>query len=312
MGGTGALAIPVLSVTQATGDAIRNALLSGTVTLSLVRQASLSRDGTIDNTVVAHEWGHFISNRLIGDAAGLSTNMSGGLGEGWGDFHALLMTVRPEDLGVGANANWNGAYAMAGYALFPSVGTSNAYYFGIRRCPYSTDLLKNGLTFKHIQNGIALPAAQPTASGTTGVNNAEVHNTGEVWCNMLWECYAALLRDNVRLTFAAAQQRMRDYLVLAYKLTPNAPTLLEARDALLLAAYANDLWDFKLFWSAFAKRGAGAGAIAPGRFDPNNATVVESFVTGGELALVGTDADVTCTTATTTATSTTARWRGSR
>ena len=292
MGGSGSVAIPVLSVTQATGDAIKNALLSGTVTVQLVRQPSLARDGTIDNTVVAHEWGHFISNRLVGNASGLSTQMSSGLGEGWGDFHAMLMAVRPEDIGVGSNANWTGAYGLAGYALFPSVGTSNAYYFGIRRCPYSTDMNKNGLTFKHIQNGIALPAAPPTASGTTGANNAEVHNTGEVWCNMLWECYAALLRDDIRLTFAAAQQRMRDYVVEAYKLTPNAPTLLEARDALLLAAYANDLADYKLFWSAFAKRGAGAGAIAPGRFDANNATVVESFVTGGELALVGTDLEV--------------------
>jgi hypothetical protein len=288
LGGTGTLTIPVLSVTQATSDAIKAALASGTVTVQMVRQPSLSRDGTIDNTVVAHEWGHFISNRLIGDASGLSTNMAGGLGEGWGDFHAMLLTVRPEDIGVGANANWTGVYALAGYALFPSVGASNAYYFGIRRCPYSTDMTRNGLTFKHIQNNVALPANVPTASGTTGANNAEVHNTGEVWCTMLWECYAALLRDNVRLTFAAAQQRMRDYLVLAYKLTPNAPTLLEARDALLMAAFANDLNDYHAFWTAFAKRGAGAGAIAPDRFDPNNATVVESFVTGGELALVGT------------------------
>src|SRR6185503_12567303 len=241
MGGTGTLTIPVLSVTQATGDAIKNALLSATVTLQMTRQPSLQRDGTIDNTVVAHEWGHYISNRLVGNAAGLSTQMSGGLGEGWGDFHAMLMTVRPEDIGVGANANWNGVYALAGYALFPSVGTSNAYYFGIRRCPYSTDMNKNGLTFKHIQNNIPLPVGPPTASGTAGANNAEVHNTGEVWCNMLWECCAALLRDNIRLTFAAAQQRMRDYVVEAYKLTPNAPTLLEARDALLLAAYSNDV-----------------------------------------------------------------------
>ena len=292
LGGTGSLTIPVLSITQATGNAIKTALGSGTVTVQLVRQASLSRDGTIDNAVVAHEWGHFISNRLVGDAAGLSTNMSGGLGEGWGDFHAMLLTVRPEDIGVGSNANWNGVNALAGYALFPSVGVSNAYYFGIRRVPYSTDMTKNGFTFKHIQNGIALPVGPPTAFGTDGSNNAEVHSTGEVWCTMLWECYAALLRDNIRLTFAAAQQRMRDYLVLAYKLTPNAPTLLEARDALLLAAWSNDPADFQLFWTAFAKRGAGAGAIAPDRFDANNATVIESFVTGGQLALVGTDLNV--------------------
>src|SRR5262245_21421043 len=84
---------------------------------------------------------------------------------------------------------------------------------------------------------------------------------------------------------------MRDYLVLSYKLTPNAPTLLEARDALLLAAWTNDPEDFALFWEAFARRGAGAGAVAPDRFSFDNAPVVESFVTGGVLAAV--DADVT-------------------
>src|SRR5262245_57665391 len=63
MGGSGSLTIPILSVTQATGDAIKNALLSGTVTVTLARAPSVQRDGTIDNTVVAHERGHFISNR---------------------------------------------------------------------------------------------------------------------------------------------------------------------------------------------------------------------------------------------------------
>jgi hypothetical protein len=286
MGGTGSVAIPVQSVTLAVGNSLKNAMLSGTVTLQLLRQVSLRRDGSIDNQIVAHEWGHFISNRLIGDANGISTNMSGGLGEGWADFHSLLLTVRPEDIGVGSNANWNGTYAVGGYALFPSVGATNAYYFGVRRVPYSSDLSKNGLTFKHIQNGIPLPVGPPTAFGASGGSNAEVHSTGEVWCTMLWECYSALLRDNIRLTFAQAQQHMKDELVMAYKLTPNAPTLLEARDALLAAAWATDVNDFHAFWTAFARRGAGAGAIAPGRFDPDNATVTESFVTGGELAVV--------------------------
>ena len=79
---------------------------------------------------------------------------------------------------------------------------------------------------------------------------------------------------------------MREYLVLGYKLTPNAPTLTEARDALLLAAYVNDPADFSAFWLAFARRGAGAGAISPDRFASDNATVVESFVTGGMLAVL--------------------------
>jgi len=285
LGGTAVgITIPVLSVTKATGDLLKNAMLSNTVTLTMFRQSSLRRDGTIDNQIVAHEWGHFISNRLVGDASGLSTSMAGGLGEGWADFHAMLMTVRSEDIGVLANADWAGVYGVGAYALFPSVGTSNAYYFAIRRVPYSTDMTKNGLTFQHIQNGVPLPVGPPTRFGQDGSNNAEVHNTGEVWCTMLWECYAALLRDTGRLTFAQAQQRMKDYLVLAYKLTPNAPTLLEARDALLLAAWSSDTQDFQLFWTAFAKRGAGAGAVAPDRFSSDNVPVVESYVTGGMLS----------------------------
>ena len=115
--------------------------------------------------------------------------------------------------------------------------------------------------------------------------NSEVHNAGEVWCAMLWECYAALLQDTGRLTFAQAQQRMRDYLVAAYKMTPNAPTLLEARDAVLAAAAANDPADFAAFWVAFARRGAGAGAVAPDRYDTANQGVVESFVVGADLAI---------------------------
>ncbi|MEQ1833988.1 MAG: M36 family metallopeptidase, partial [Candidatus Eisenbacteria bacterium] len=291
-GSSGTVTIPVLSVTLATANALKAALAGGPVTLTLLRQTSVRRDGSLDNQIVAHEWGHFISNRLVGNAGGLSTIMAGGLGEGWADFHAMMITARPEDAVVPVNAAWDGVFGLAGYALYPSVGTSNAYYFGIRRVPYSTDMAKNGLTFKHIQNGIALPVGPPVRFGADGSNNAEVHNTGEVWCTMLWECYAALLRDTGRLTFAQAQQRMRDYLVAAYKLTPNAPTLLEARDALLAAANASDSHDFQAFWTAFAKRGAGVSAVAPDRFDPINFGVVESFVTGGDLVVVAKALDV--------------------
>ena len=45
---------------------------------------------------------------------------------------------------------------------------------------------------------------------------------------------------------------MKDYLVAAYKATPASPTFLEARDALLAVALANDPDDFTLFAQAFA------------------------------------------------------------
>src|SRR4029078_13473635 len=106
------------------------------------------------------------------------------------------------------------------------------------------------------------------------------------WCTMLWECYAGLLRDTGRLTFDQAQSRMKDYLVAAYKLTPNNPTLVEARDAVLAAAYANDPADYSVFWTAFAKRGIGVGAVAPDRNSTSNAGVVESYSVGGDVAYV--------------------------
>ena len=277
LSGSGSVTIPVLSVTLATGTTIK-AQLGGGVTATMTRATSVSRDGTIDNMIVAHEWGHYISNRLVGNGGGLSTQVSGGMGEGWGDFHALLMTAR-------AGENFNGVYPIAPYALTNSTGPMNAYYFGIRRYPYSTDMTNNPLTFKHIQNGVPLPVGPPVASGSDGISNAEVHRTGEVWCAMLWECYAALLNDSGRLTFSQAQQRMTDYLVAAYKMTPNAPTFTEARDALLSAAAASDPADLAAFWAAFAKRGAGTGAISPDRNSLDNIPVVESFVVGGNLAV---------------------------
>ncbi|HEY7724928.1 MAG TPA: M36 family metallopeptidase [Anaeromyxobacteraceae bacterium] len=282
------IAIPSVIVPQAAGDAIRAALGTGTVTARITGIKPLDRDGTLDNLIVAHEWGHYIQHRLVGDANGLQNNQGGSMGEGWSDFHALLLTVRPEDASIPANASFGGVHAVAGYASYAF--SDQNFYYGIRRVPYSTDLTRNGLTFQHIQDGVALPAGVPTLFGAGGADNAEVHNAGEVWATMLWECYAALLRDTLgaspRLTFAQAQDRMKRYLVAAYKTTPIVPTFLEARDALLAVAYSNDPADHLLFLQAFAKRGAGTRAVAPDRYSTDHAGVVESFTAGNDIRLV--------------------------
>ncbi|HEY8560690.1 MAG TPA: M36 family metallopeptidase [Pyrinomonadaceae bacterium] len=290
--------IPFLSTSFNNAANIKTALAnSQTVTVRFFRSAGAERDGTIDNQIVFHEWGHFISNRLVGNANGLNTNFSGGLGEGWGDFLGMLLTVRADDVSTPSNANWNGAYALATYATSggPSGEGQHGYYWGIRRMPYSTDLMKNSLTYKHIANGNALNPGVPAGFGLDGADNAEVHNTGEVWSNMLWECYAALLRDtqgaNPRLTFQQAQDRMKNYLVASLKMTPVSPTLLEARDAVLAAAFANDPLDGQLFAQAFAKRGAGSGAVSPDRYSSTNVGAVESFTLAGNLAYVGASLD---------------------
>ena len=280
-----AITIPTLSVSQEDGALIKAQLANGPVTGRLYAEAGVFRDGALDNAIIAHEWGHYISNRLIGDSNGLVNNQGRSMGEGWGDFHALLMMVREADRQAPGNNDFQGAYTAGGYVSSGSDSGNNGYLYGVRRYPYSTDLTRNPLTFRHIQDSAQLPANVPSNPDLEGIENSEVHSSGEVWASMLWDCYTALLRDRTRLTFAQAQERMKKYLVLAYKVTPVAPTFLEARDALLAAAYANDVADFRLFHAAFARRGAGLRAEAPLRGSLDHEGVVESFATGKDVQL---------------------------
>jgi len=265
-----------------------------TVTARLLRVAD--RDGALDNQIVFHEWGHFLSNRLVGNAIGLNNQQGGAMGEGWGDFNGMMLTVRASDTLTPSNTTFGGAYAIATYATsgVPYTGALNhGYYLGIRRTPYSTDMTNyNALTLRHIVDGEPLPVGPPIATG--GVNS-QVHNSGEVWATMLWECYASLLRDTLgatpRLTFQQAQDRMKQYLVASLAMTPSSPTFLEARDAVLTAAYATDSADYLLFWQAFAKRGAGMNAIAADRFSTNHVGTVENFDVMPEITFVSTSLD---------------------
>ena len=282
MGGqAGDVTIPALSLNLADGQAMEAALAQG-VTVTMRREGTSDLDGALDTGIVAHEWGHVLSNRLVGNADGLNTNQAGGLGEGWGDFVAQLVMVRADDLLAPDGANWGGVYPTGTYA---TSGSGDDAYFGIRRQPYSTDMKRNGLTFKHISDGVALPKDVPTSFGEDGSNNSEVHATGEVWAQMLWECYVNLLTDP-RHTFAQAQEKMKRYLIEGLKATPVDPTLLEARDAMIAVAFASDEGDFQSFWKAFAKRGAGVGATGPDKGSPDNGGAKESFVVGNDVQIV--------------------------
>lgn len=307
MGGTDAtVTIPALQISQSDGAAIKTQLAASiAVNARIGRTVGVNRDGTLDNGVIAHEWGHYISNRLIGNASGISTNHAAGMGEGWADFHALLLLVKGSDAALAANANFAGTYAIGGYLEagpdLPPDAVNNGFYAGIRRYPYSRNLNKNPLSFRHITDGVALPATPTPAFGGSGASNSEVHNTGEVWGTMLWECYSNLLNDTLgatpRLTLTQAQDRMKRYLVAGYKLTPSAPTMIEARDALLAAMLAENATDYGRCFEGFAKRGAGIGAIAPDRYSTNNSGVVESALIGGAIAVdsaIITDAPAFC------------------
>ena len=271
--------IGALSITQEDGDTIKKELQNGPVTATLKAETGIRADGTIDNLIIAHEWGHYIHNRLVT----CSSRQCGGQGEGWGDFLSLITAVREGD-------NLNGTFADAVYA---GIARPDSGYYGIRRAPYSVDLSKNGFTFKHITSGQPLPNNFPQQQ--TSPNNAEVHNTGEIWASMLFEGYVGLLErslgPNPPYSFSEARRRMTDYVVAGMKLAPTDPTFTEQRDALLAAATAVDFDDMFTIATGFAKRGAGSCAVSPPRDSFDNAGVVESFEVGAALKILSVTLD---------------------
>jgi len=111
------------------------------------------RDSSMDGDIVFHEYGHGISNRLIGNGStALSGTQSGAMGEGWSDYWGITL---------------NGDGAMGEY----STGNPN----GIRRAPYS------------------VPAATVHDSyADVCVGGCQVHRDGEVWAATLWDLRASL------------------------------------------------------------------------------------------------------------------------
>ncbi len=275
-GGDTEVTIPIMSISQGQGGTIKNALPNGPVTATMKREATADVDGTIDNLIVAHEWGHYFHHRLV--SCGL--NHCGGQSEGWGDFLALATQIRETD-------DLDGVFSDAVYA---TVGFGDAAYFGTRRVPYSIDFTRNNLTFKHIENGVPLPSDIAVSPDSGGASNAEVHNTGEVWASMLFEGYVAMLKKSkepgAKYTFDEARRRFADYVVGGMKLAPTEPTFTEQRDAIIAAAYAADPDDGLLIAEGFARRGAGSCAESPDRTSFDNAGVVESFVVAPSVSIV--------------------------
>jgi MYXO-CTERM domain-containing protein len=274
------ITIGVQGVSQATGTTLKQQIQMGMITGTMVRGASLQRDGTIDNGIIAHEWGHFIHNRLSSPG----TQQGGAMGEGWGDFQAMMQSVRAND---NTGASFSGVFATGIYA---SATFGDSAYYGIRRVPYSKNFVKNGLTFKHIGDSQTLPPGMLDFA-----NNAEVHNAGEVWCQMMWEGYSNLLDDTLgaapRHTFDQAKRKMADYVVGGLKLAPGNMTFTEQRDGILLTAIAagktsGDYSDFQDLAAGFATRGAGSCAVSPARNSMNLDGVVESFTANPEPVFI--------------------------
>ncbi len=226
------------------------------------------RDSSTDFGIVAHEWMHYMSNRLIGNANGLNNNQGGSMGEGWGDWNGLTQIVRTGD-------DLDGVYttgAWATYLLWTNY--QDNYYYGIRRYPYSTRMDRFPLTFKDIGTGAVFPAGVPRNTNIP-TTPSEVHNAGEIWSEMLWEATASLMKT---YGIEGGRDRMMRYVADGMKNTPASPTYGQARDGIITAANASDPNDVPLLWQAFAKRGIGEGAVSPVSGSSNHSGITESFV----------------------------------
>ena len=94
----------------------------------------------------------------------------------------------------------------------------------------------------------------------------EVHDNGEIWANVLWDVRQRFRADLVRSSLAAATNEVHQLYVDSLMLSPPAPTMLDMRDAMLLADEARNGRDpvsdnYCRLWESFAARGMGVSAL---------------------------------------------------
>jgi extracellular elastinolytic metalloproteinase len=255
MSSTGILGItiPAVFVTKEIGDAFMAEMANGPVNVKLEIPSGLYlyADGDFDNGIIAHEYGHGISNRLTGGRKNSSCLIAPEqMGEGWSDWIALMMQLKSGD--SGATAKGLGTYAINE----PTTGG------GLRSHPYSTNMTINPLTFANTNGKTYIDTDPVTLVDTERV---EPHDVGEVWAATLWDLTWAYIgkygfSSDIYLGTGGNNKIMQ--LVLdAMKLQPCNPSFIQARDAIIAADQATTGGqDYCMIWKVFARRGLGVNA----------------------------------------------------
>jgi extracellular elastinolytic metalloproteinase len=249
----GQVNIPTVLMKKSGCDLIRQLAGNG-LNISLMLPAATvpnQVDGSFDNGIIAHEYGHGVSNRLTGGPNNSDCLNNGEqMGEGWSDWLTLVTTLSPGD--VAADARGVGAYALR----------QGAEGRGIRRYPYSTDMAVSPITF-----------------GTVA-QSSTVHQVGEIWAATLWDLHWAMIEkygydanlNNPNSGNARAIQLVIDGM----KLQPCSPGFQDGRDAILLADRINyNGADTCLISTVFARRGLGYQASQGS--SNNSADGIEDF-----------------------------------
>lgn len=230
-----------------------------------------SQDGDFDNLVIAHEYGHGITNRLTGGASAAGClQVSEQMGEGWSDYFGIILTMNEDDLAEDPRP--------VGTYLFGQGPNGN----GIRSFPLSTDLSINPHTYDDIKT------------------ESVPHGVGSVWSAMLWDMTWLLIDeygwDEDIYNFSgdinqdAGNVIALALVVEALKLQPCAPGFVDGRDAIFaadLAIYggANEC----LIWDAFARRGLGVSADQGSSASRGDGTEAFDTPTGSAIFTAPTD-----------------------
>ncbi len=254
--------IPNIMLSMEDGDAIIAEILGGgTVngSLGLPTDGPVALDGDLDNGVVAHEYGHGISNRLTGGAGNSSClNNAEQMGEGWSDWFSMMITIESGD--QAEDSRGMGTYAFGQPIDGP----------GIRQAPYSTDMNINPLTYADLP-------------GTGG----QVHAVGTIWATMLWDLNWLLIDEygfDADLYHGTGGNNIAMQLVIdGLKLQGCSPGFEDGRDAILAAdAAANGGANECIIWNAFARRGLGFSASQGSSNNASDGTVAFDLPEGCE------------------------------
>lgn len=241
MGGDGTerdIDIPAILLERPIGLSLIEELKSGTVSVQLSDSSASQqpKDSDFDNGIIAHEYGHGISNRLTGGADNTNclTNDEQ-MGEGWSDYFGLALTHQPGD--KPSDPRGVGTYVR-------NQSTSGG---GIRTYPYSVDTTISQYKYEDIAV-LSVP-----------------HGVGSVWCSMLWDLHWAFVGeygfDPDWIDGTGGNNICMQLVVDGMKLQPCNPGFVDGRDAIIAADKLNNGGkNEKLIWQSFARRGLGFGA----------------------------------------------------
>lgn len=200
--------------------------------------------GSLEADVEYHEYTHGLSNRLVIDAQGNSTLndiQAGSMGEAWSDYYAMDYlvtngffkdTTKSGDLLVGK-------YVAADQHLIRTMAIDCAVGASTPGCVSGFDpTVSGGYVYGDFPNIVGGP---------------EVHGSGEIWGQTLWDLRTALghnVADNL--------------ITRGMTLSAEDPDFLDMRNAILradLVAYGGKFAD--TIWQTFAHRGMGffAGSV---------------------------------------------------